>query len=330
MKVVDYGEVTLYDLESPLDDFRADVLHGLSQPAKTLLPKYFYDDTGARLFEQISELPEYYPTRTEIGILRERAGEIGELLGIGCMLVEFGSGEATKIRILLDHLQEPAAYVPIDVAKTQLVEVAARLVKAYPGLEILPVCADYMGALELPVPRASVARTSGFFPGSTIGNLERADAAHFLLRVARLCGAGGYLVVGVDLRKDPSILIPAYNDAAGVTAAFNLNLLARINRELDGDFELGAFRHEAVWDDAQSRIEMHLVSLKQQTVHIGDAAFAFAEGEPIVTEYSHKYSPESFRELAADAGFSVERFWSDQANLFSVQMLRVVRDLSER
>ncbi len=323
MKVTDYGEVTLYDLESPLDDFRADVLDGLSRPAKALLPKYFYDERGARIFEQICELPEYYPTRTEMDILRERGAEIGELLGTACMLLEFGSGEATKIRILLDHLQEPAAYVPIDVAKAQLVEVAARLVRSYPGLEVLPVCADYMGELELPVPQAAVARTAGFFPGSTIGNLERPDATRFLERVAQLCGAGGQLVIGVDLQKDPSLLIPAYNDAAGLTAAFNLNLLERINRELGGTFDPATFRHEAVWDAEHSRIEMQLISRKRQSVRVGEAEFDFSEDEPITTEYSHKYTPEAFRELAGSAGFAVERFWSDPQNLFSVQVLRV-------
>jgi dimethylhistidine N-methyltransferase len=323
MKIIDYGEVTLYDLESPLDDFRADVVEGLSRPEKALQPKYFYDERGARLFEQITELPEYYPTRTETAILRDRAEQIGELLGPACALVEFGSGEATKTPILLDQLREPAAYIPIDVAKSQLVEVATRMVNAYPGLEVLPVCADYMGELELPAPRAHVARTAGFFPGSTIGNLERPEAARFLRRVAQLCGPGGQLVIGVDLKKDPSILVPAYNDAAGVTAAFNLNLLARINRDLGGDFDLDAFRHEAIWDEGQSRIEMRLISLRRQTVHVGEAVFHLEEDEPIRTEYSHKYSPQAFGELAEGAGFTVERFWSDRQNLFSVQVLRV-------
>ncbi len=323
MKTVEYGEITLYDLESPLDDFRADVVSGLSKPAKALLPKYFYDEKGARLFEQICDLPEYYPTRTETRLLRECAAQIGELLGAGCVLVEFGSGEATKTPILLDQLEDPAAYIPIDVAKSQLVEVASRLVRAYPRLEVLPVCADYMGELDLPTPRTPVARTAAFFPGSTVGNLERADAMRFLRRVAELCGAGGRLVIGVDLKKDPAILIPAYNDPAGVTAAFNLNLLERINRELGGDFDLHAFRHEAIWDEAQSRIEMQLISLKHQTVHVGETAFNFAAGEPITTEYSHKYSPTAFRDLARGAGFDVERFWSDPDNLFSVQVLGV-------
>jgi dimethylhistidine N-methyltransferase len=323
MKITDYDGIRLYDLESPVEDFRADVLGGLQKPAKTLPPKYFYDDKGAQLFEEICELPEYYPTRTEMSILREHGADMAAGLGSECMLVEFGSGASIKVRILLDHLDHPAAYVPIDVAKMQLVETASDLARKYPNLDILPVCADYMGELELPTPKRLAARTAGFFPGSTIGNLEPAEANQFLRRVAALCGQGGGLLVGVDLEKDPAILEPAYNDTQGVTAAFNLNMLERINRDLGADFNLAEFRHEARYNQDVGRIEMRLISLSKQLVHVGEAEIDFAEDEAITTEYSYKYSLNGFRGAAEDAGFEVEHVWTDEQQLFSVQLLRV-------
>jgi dimethylhistidine N-methyltransferase len=323
MKVIDYEGVTLYDLESPVEDFRADVLRGLSKPEKELSPKYFYDDRGAQLFEEICELPEYYPTRTEMGILHDNGGNMAARLGSKCMLIEFGSGASVKVRILLDRLESPAAYVPIDVAKTQLVETAGDLARDYPSLEVMPVCADYMGDLALPSPKRAPARTAGFFPGSTIGNLEPEEANRFLRRVADLCGEGGGLLVGVDLKKDRAILEPAYNDSQGVTAAFNLNILERINRELDGDFDLATFRHLAVYNDSAGRIEMRLISLRNQTVHVGEAEITFAQGESITTEHSYKYSLDDFHAAAKRAGFSVEQVWTDPKELFSVQFLRV-------
>jgi dimethylhistidine N-methyltransferase len=323
MKTTDYDGITLYDLESPVEDFRADVLAGLTKPAKTLPPKYFYDDKGARLFEEICELPEYYPTRTEMAILREYGAEMATGLGAGCMLVEFGSGASVKVRILLDHLESAAAYVPIDVAKTQLVETAAALAKAYPSLDILPVCADYMGDLELPEPKRQPSHTAAFFPGSTIGNLEPGEADRFLRKVAQLCGADGGLLIGVDLRKDRRILEPAYNDAQGITAAFNLNILERINRDLGADFDLTAFQHHAVYNENFGRIEMRLISRRKQLVHVGEAAIEFAEHEPVTTEYSYKYSLEGFGDTARRAGFDVDCVWTDPDNLFSVQLLRV-------
>jgi dimethylhistidine N-methyltransferase len=326
MKTIQHGAITLVDLESPVESFREEVLRGLTLPQKALPPKFFYDDEGARLFEEICEVPEYYPTRTELAILRINATEIASLLGPGCLLVEFGSGAGTKIRILLDALERPAGYVPIDVAKTQLIESAAVLAQTYPNLQVLPVCADYMGHLRLPKPTLPVARTVAFFPGSTIGNLQPADVHTFLRRVAELCGPRGGLIVGVDLRKDPRILEPAYNDAAGVTAAFNLNVLRHINRELGADFDVDSFRHYAYYDEQNGRIEMRLVSLRPQTVTIGDTKITFAQGEPITTEYSYKYSISGFRETAEGAGFSVERVWTDDKNLFSVQYLRTEND----
>jgi dimethylhistidine N-methyltransferase len=323
MKVIDYDGIALYDLESPVEDFRADVLSGLTKPEKTLSPKYFYDERGARLFEEICELQEYYPTRTEMGILRENGSEMAAQLGSNCMLVEFGSGASIKVRILLDHLDSPAAYVPIDVAKAQLVETAAEIARDYNGLDVLPVCADYMGDLELPEPKRVAARTAAFFPGSTIGNLEPDEANRFLRRVADLCGEGGGLLVGVDLRKDRGILEPAYNDARGVTAAFNLNILERINRDLGADFDLAAFRHLATYNEPKGRIEMRLISQRKQLVHVGEAEIQFAEDESITTEHSYKYSLEQFRAAADRGGFRVDRVWTDPQKLFSVQFLRV-------
>jgi dimethylhistidine N-methyltransferase len=325
MKIIEYDGVTLYDLESPVEDFRADVLSGLQKAEKTLSPKYFYDDRGAQLFEEICEVPEYYPTRTEVSILRENAGRMTARLGSKCMLVEFGSGASVKVRILLDQLDSPAAYVPIDVAKTQLIETASDLARDYPDLDVLPVCADYMGDLELPAPKRHPDRTAGFFPGSTIGNLEPGEAERFLRRVAGLCGEGGGLLVGVDLKKDRAILEPAYNDASGVTAAFNLNILERINRDLGADFDLGAFRHLAVYNERAGRIEMRLISRRKQIVHVGEAEIPFADREAITTEHSYKYSLEDFRRAAKRAAFDVEEVWTDPQNLFSVQLLRVAQ-----
>jgi dimethylhistidine N-methyltransferase len=323
MKITEYDGITLYDLESPVEDFRADVLSGLQKSVKTLSPKYFYDDRGAQLFEEICEVPEYYPTRTEMSILRENGDRMATSLGAKCMLVEFGSGASVKVRILLDQLENPAAYVPIDVAKTQLIETATELARDYPRLDVLPVCADYMGDLELPAPKRHPERTAGFFPGSTIGNLEPDEANRFLRRVAGLCGEGGGLLVGVDLKKDRAILEPAYNDSRGVTAAFNLNILERINRDLGADFDLDSFRHLAVYNEHAGRIEMQLISRRKQTVRVGEAEIYFADGEVITTEHSYKYSREEFRHAAERAGFTVEQVWTDTQDLFSVQLLRV-------
>jgi len=323
MKLTQRDGITLYDLESPIESFREEVLQGLTQPVKVLPPKFFYDDFGARLFEQICELPEYYPTRTETAILRQHIGEIADLIGDECLLVEFGSGASTKTRILLDQIRSPAGYVPIDVAKGQLVETAAILSRAYPGLDVLPVCADYMGDLRLPKPQRRPQRVVAFFPGSTIGNLEPPEVNAFLERVAALCGRAGGLLIGVDLEKDPQIIEPAYNDARGVTAAFNLNVLQHINRELGAEFELSTFKHEASYDPIASRIEMRLISRCSQTVRVAGSAIEFAEDEAIITEHSYKYSLARFRAAAESAGFSVRQVWTDDGGLFSVQYLGV-------
>ena len=314
-------EQTLEEAELTRENFRRDLVEGLSQPVKRLPCKYFYDEEGSRLFEAICELDEYYPTRTEVRILQREINEIARLSGPDCNLVELGSGSSMKTRLLLDHLDHPACYVPIDVARTQLLESSANLAQDYPGLEVLPVCADYTNHLELPDFSPASKRTIVFFPGSTIGNFEPEEAAHFLHRISGFCGADGGLLIGVDLKKDPRVLIPAYNDAQGVTAEFNLNVLARANRELDARFDLAQFQHHACYNEEEGRIEMHLVSRQQQTVSANGSRFFFARGESIVTEHSYKYSREEFRRLVARAGWDVCRCWTDENEWFSVYYL---------
>jgi L-histidine Nalpha-methyltransferase len=301
-----------------LDDaFARDVVHGLSRPQKTLPAKWFYDAEGSRLFDLICELPEYYPTRTETGILAENAGRIAAMAGPGVPLVEFGSGSSAKVRLLLDALDRPAAYVPIDISAEHMMGAAASLRAAYPGLAVLPVAGDFTKALPLPSAIGG-ARRLGFFPGSTIGNFTRQDAGAFLADAAATLGRDALFVVGVDLRKDKARLHAAYNDAQGVTARFNLNLLARINRELGGDVDLDAFRHQAFYDEELGRIEMHLESLRAQTVRAAGHGFAFRAGETIHTESSYKYAPEEFGRLAGKAGWRVREVFSDREQLFAV------------
>jgi dimethylhistidine N-methyltransferase len=301
--------------------FRRDVLDGLSAPKKTLPCKYLYDENGARLFETICELEEYYLTRTELSILEQNIGEIVALLGPKANLVEFGSGNCLKTRLLLDHLDQPASYSPVDVAHPQLLLCSARLAHAYPGLAIEPVCADYTRQFTLPAPPAGSGATTFFFPGSTLGNFEPEEAVQFLERISRLCGPAGGLLVGIDLKKSPQFLHAAYNDAKGVTAQFNLNLLVRVNSELQGGFDLDQFQHRALYNASAGRIEMHLTSCCEQTVPVDGHHFAFAKGESIVTEHSYKYTLNQFRRLAARAGFEVARHWSDERRWFSVQYL---------
>lgn len=299
------------------------MLQGLQEGRKELPSKYFYDEVGSQLFEQICELDEYYLTRTELSIMQEHIQDMVALLGPHCLLIEYGSGNSTKIRMLLDALQEPAGYVPIEIAKEPLLHSAASLALAYPDLEILPVCADYTSHFTLPAPRGEVARRVAYFPGSTIGNFDREPAARFLRQIARVCQGGG-LLIGVDLKKDFNVLHRAYNDSQGVTAQFNKHLLVRMNQELDANFQLNQFGHYAFYNPGQSRIEMHLVSLKNQTVCIGDEKISFKLGESIWTESSYKYTLEEFAQLAASAGFTVEKVWTDPRTLFSVQYLRTI------
>lgn len=319
MKTTTSAGITLYDLEPDTGDFRAEVIAGLTAAPKTLPPKFFYDAEGSQLFDRICELGDYYPTRTELAITESSIGAIVEAVGPRCRVVELGSGSSLKTRILLDNLVEPAAYLPLDISREHLLAAAERLAERYPDLPIHPVCADYSQPVpELPTPE-EYARTVVYFPGSTIGNFARDDALAFLTRLNSLAGDGGALLIGVDMKKDEGILHRAYNDSEGVTAAFNLNLLVRINRELDADFDLDRFRHRAIWDEAHGRIEMQLVSTEQQSVRIGEQAIEFGEGEIITTEYSHKYSREEFAELAAQAGFVVRQVWTDERDWFSVQ-----------
>jgi L-histidine Nalpha-methyltransferase len=303
----------------PLSDFARDVIAGLDARPKWLSAKYFYDDHGSALFEQITVLPEYYPTRTELGILADRARDIARLIPSGAALVEFGSGSTVKARIVLGAAAV-AAYVPVDISAGFLNSEAEQLKRDLPRLQILPVAADFTKPFELPA--AVRARPLvGFFPGSTIGNFEPTEAAKFLEHAARLLGRGAHFIVGIDLVKDPAVLNAAYNDAAGVTAAFNLNLLARMNRELGGDFDPDGFCHRAFFNPAKSRIEMHLESLAAQTVHVCGRAVAFSAGETIHTESSYKYTVEGFRALAAKAGWSPLTTWTDEAGYFSVHAL---------
>ncbi|HEX7734666.1 MAG TPA: L-histidine N(alpha)-methyltransferase [Ktedonobacteraceae bacterium] len=313
----------LYDFAPERQQFRSDVLHGLQTRQKELPSKYFYDDQGSQLFEQICEQDEYYLTRTELGIMRERAREMAELLGPRCLLIEYGSGSSTKTRLLLDALQDPAGYVPIDISKGQLLASVGALAMVYPDLEVLPVCADYTKSFDLPAPRKTPARRVAYFPGSTIGNFEQAAARRFLRQVAAVCRSGGGLLIGVDLHKDFTILHRAYNDAQGITAQFNKHLLERINRELGANFQLQNFGHYAFYNPHRSRVEMHLVSLQKQTVRVDQAEIAFKRGESIWTESSYKYALDDFARLATGQGFTVERVWTDPRELFSVQYLSV-------
>ncbi|MFN3514678.1 MAG: ergothioneine biosynthesis protein EgtB [Phenylobacterium sp.] len=303
------------------DGFAADVKAGLSQRRKALPAKYFYDAEGSRLFEAITELPEYYPTRTEIALLRDKAGEMAHAAPDGAVLVEFGSGASTKTRLLLDAAPQIAAYVPIDISASALEAAAASIRASYPHLAVAPLVDDFTRALRLPAAAAERPRL-GFFPGSTVGNFQPDEVIAFLAAARRLLGAGAGFLVGIDLAKDEATLVAAYDDAAGVTAAFNLNLLTRINRELDGDFDLSAFEHLAVWNPAESRMEMHLRSKIDQTATAAGRTFAFRAGETIHTENSYKFTVEGFAKLAEAAGWRLERSWESPEPRFAVVLLR--------
>lgn len=318
-----FSDLELIDQAPAHSQLLEEVLEGLSAPRKTLPCKYLYDERGSALFDQICELDEYYPTRTELAIMQAHGAEMDGALGTGCLLVEYGSGSSLKTRILLDHLEDPAGYVPVDISREHLLRSAEAISARHPELEVLPVCADFTEPFDVPEPKAGAHHVAAYFPGSTIGNFTPVEARVLLCQIAEQCGAGGGLLIGVDLRKDRSVLEAAYNDAEGVTAEFNLNLLRRLNRELGADFQLDAFEHRAHWNPDLGRVEMHLVSQKRQTVHIDGEHIEFADGETIHTENSHKYSLDGFAELAAEAGFSVARVWTDPKQLFSVQHLRL-------
>jgi len=304
---------------SQKDRFLKDVLEGLASPQKTLPCQYFYDEAGSNLFEQITELPEYYPTRTEISILNTQAEAIAAALGPNALLVEYGAGASTKTRILLDALQDPAGYVPIDVSEDFLLQTAEALKAEYPDLTVRPIAADFM--VELGLPDDIEGTPIGFFPGSTIGNLSDPEIGQFLRAARRLLGPDSKFVIGVDLRKSPDILIPAYDDAQGVTAAFNLNLLKRINRDLDANFDLEAFEHQAIWNDEASRIEMHLRSSKAQIVQIGETEIEFDADETIHTENSRKFDLTKFVTLIRETGWALRKDWRDDRDFFAVLLL---------
>ncbi len=300
-------------------DDLGELIAGLKRDEKTISPKYFYDELGSQLFDRITELPEYYPTETELAIMRDNIDDIAELVGEQASLIEFGSGSSTKIRILLDHLKSLAAYVPVDISDEHLLAAARRLREDYPNIEILPIVADFTQPFDLPMPTVMPVRNVVYFPGSTIGNFTRDDALDLLSVMHHEAKQGGALLIGVDLQKDRATLENAYNDAEGVTAAFNLNMLRHINREYGANFDLDAFRHSAEYNSADGRIEMRLYSTTDQRIRIGGEEIAIADGEAILTEYSHKYTLDSFAALAREAGFEVKRVWTDAKNLFSVQ-----------
>ncbi len=315
------NSVQFYDAHPPPTDFYAEVIKGLHASPKQIPPKFFYDETGSRLFDAICDCPEYYPTRTEMLLLERHATEIRNLIGEDCLLIEPGSGSSQKVRLLLDALQ-PAAYQPMDISRRYLIEAAQNLAADYPWLDVYAVCSDFTS--ELPLPFSPPHRHKvAFFPGSSIGNFEPVDAVRFLQRIAAAVGPGGGLLIGVDLKKDPQILHDAYNDAAGITADFNLNLLTRINRELDGEFDPATFRHHAFYNEALGRIEMHLHSKTHQTVSVAQQAFRFECDESIHTECSYKYTIGEFARLAGKSGLQLQQAWTDEQNLFSLQFYQV-------
>lgn len=320
---------SLVDQAPTTESFREVALEGLSKRQKQIPSKFLYDERGSRLFERICKVEEYYPTRTEIGIMQEHIEEIGAALQSGIRLVELGSGSSLKTRILLDHLEDLSLYVPVDISRTQLLESVETLAEAYPDVPIQPLCADYTSLFQFPDSPRSVTRTVVYYPGSTIGNFQPHEAQRFLSRIADVLGDDGGLLVGVDLKKDVDVLEAAYNDAQGVTAAFNKNLLHRMNRELDANFNLERFEHVSVWNEDEGCIESFLRSTVDQTVSCAGRTFTFEAGEMIHTEYSYKYTLNGFSELVRPAGFEVERVWTDDRSYFSVQYCRVVDSKSE-
>lgn len=305
------------------DDFAQGLVSGLSSRPRSISPKYFYDAPGSALFDRICELPEYYPTRTEFALLRQHAGAIAKRLGKHIELVEFGAGSLTKVRLLLDALESPRRFVPIDISGEHLHAAARDLRADHPDLDVQPLVADFTQPLRLPPAAGGVGaatRRVGFFPGSSVGNFTPPEALAFLRGAARLLEGGG-LLIGVDLVKDPAVLHAAYNDAEGVTAAFNLNLLARANRELGADFDLSAFRHYAYYEPRLQRIEMHLLSMRRQEVRVAGRLFQFDEGDDLHTENSHKFTVAGFQQLARSAGFEPVDVWCDPKRLFSLHWL---------
>lgn len=320
-------ELTDYGLE--VEHFRADLLAGLARPQKEIPCKYLYDTEGSRIFDRICELKDYYPTRTETEIKRRCAREIGAAIGARALVVEPGSGNGDKAIRLLETLEDPVAYVPLEISKDHMMDAAARINERFPDVEVLPVCADFTGEYHIPEPSQAFNNVVIYFPGSTIGNFSPSARAEllesFAAHLRELGDHPGLLLIGFDLIKDRAVLERAYDDSEGVTAAFNLNVLRRANRELDADFDLGRFEHKAVWNDALKRIEMHLVSLGEQDVHVGKATIHFGVGETIHTENSHKFSIDGFAALARDAGLELREVWTDEEGLFAVALFRAIQ-----
>lgn len=306
-----------FDNHPANQDILSEVILGMQQTQKTLPAKYFYDETGSRLFEAITQLPEYYPTRTEIQLLRQHRSEIAELSGDKVWLMEYGSGASLKIRLLLQAIK-PDCYVPMDISKDFLLESADKLMADYPWLNVYAACVDYSQPIKLPDDMNSDAQRLGFFPGSSIGNFSPSEAQDFLKEVGTTLGQNGSLLVGVDLQKDKAVLEAAYNDCQGVTAAFNLNVLKHLNRVANANFNVNHFEHNAIYNTQSHRIEMHLVSKMDQIITIDHSHFTLKAGETIHTENSYKYSQQSFSQLAGSAGFNVKRFWTDDNQYFGM------------
>ncbi len=317
------GRFTFIDLKPSSGSFLDAVVAGLSAPRKTLPAKFFYDERGSKLFEEITNLPEYYQTRTEMALLADIAPALKKMIPRGSKLIEFGSGSTEKVRILIDKVEQFNTYVPIDISRDYLKMEAKDLASDHPNLKIIAICADYTKPFPMPDGISGGSDCTGFFPGGTIGNMLPTEAAGFLRLAGSLLGRGAGFIIGVDLKKDPAILHAAYNDAKGVTAAFNMNVLLRINAELGGDFDLANFRHRALYNALESRIEMHLVSLADQVVSVGGTSFNFLKGETIHTENSYKYNVGEFQALAKSAGMEPVNAWWDDDWLFSVHFLQV-------
>ncbi|TCV94706.1 dimethylhistidine N-methyltransferase [Luteibacter rhizovicinus] len=314
-------EIRLDDRHPDIEDTTETVRHGLAAKPKKLPSRLFYDERGSQLFETICEQPEYYLTRAEISIMREHAADIADLLGPEVRIVEYGSGSGIKTRMLLEHLHAPVAYVPVEISRSALLDSVAELATRFPDIPLQPVCADFTQPLRLPVAARSPRRTVIYFPGSTIGNFETKEAIKILRQMRAEMSDGGGVLIGVDLKKDSATIEAAYNDAAGVTSEFTLNMLVRLNREIGTDFDVSAFRHRAHYNPMAGRIETTLVSTVRQDVHVGNEAFSFRENEAMQVEYSCKYSLDDFAQLAAKAGLAVQQVWLDADGQFSVQYL---------
>jgi dimethylhistidine N-methyltransferase len=302
-----------------MSDVISELIAGLSQPQKMISPKFFYDEIGSQLFEEITELPEYYLTDAELDIMRAHVDDMAALIGKQASLIEFGSGSSLKTRVLLEHLDELAAYVPVDISEDHLYTSAQKIRSEFPELAVHPVVADFTKPFALPTPDTMPIKNVVYFPGSTLGNFEYAEAMSLLRVMYGEAGAGGALLIGLDLQKKPDIIHRAYNDSKGVTAKFNLNMLRHLNTNYGANFDLDAFEHRAQYDEEKGRVVLELVSQKTQTFKVGDTEFKLADGEAILTEYSHKYTLKGFARMAHDAGFEVTNVWTDPKNLFSIQ-----------